>query len=134
MTGLAVCMGLATVGYLLLIFVEDPLDKANIPFFLLLGIGQISAFLGSTTLIGKEAPVAQRGSVIGAFSVAGALGILITSGVGGSIFDSIDPRAPFMLLGVMNLVVLVAAVLVRPYAPGPPLAGEFQVAPAPAAG
>jgi len=134
MTGLAVCMGLAAVGYLLLIFVEDPLDKANIPFFLLLGIGQISAFLGSTTLIGKEAPVAQRGSVIGAFSVAGALGILITSGIGGSIFDSIDPRAPFMLLGVMNLVVLVAAVLVRIYAPGPPMAREFQVAPAPAAG
>jgi hypothetical protein len=134
MTGLAVCMGLAAVGYLLLIFVEDPLDKANIPFFLLLGIGQISAFLGSTTLIGKEAPMAQRGSVIGAFSVAGALGILITSGIGGSIFDSIDPRAPFMLLGVMNLVVLVAAVLVRIYAPGPPMAREFQVAPAPAAG
>ncbi|MBL8201163.1 MAG: MFS transporter [Chromatiales bacterium] len=134
MTGLAVCMGLAAVGYLLLIFVEDPLDKANIPFFLLLGIGQISAFLGSTTLIGKEAPAAQRGSVIGAFSVAGALGILITSGIGGTIFDSIDPRAPFMLLGVMNLAVLAAAVLVRIYAPGPPMAREFQLAPAPASG
>lgn len=134
MTGLAVCMSLATVGYLLPIFVEDPLDKAHIPFFLLLGIGQISAFLGSTTLIGKEAPVAQRGSVIGAFSVTGALGILVTSGVGGSIFDSIDPRASFMLLGVMNLAVLVAAVLVRIYAPGPDMAREFRVAPAPAAG
>jgi hypothetical protein len=34
----------------------------------------------------------------------------------------------------MNLVVLVAAVLVRIYAPGPPMAREFQLAPAPAAG
>jgi MFS family permease len=107
-TGLAICMGLAASGYLLL------------------GVGQISALLGSTQLIGKEAPAAQRGSVIGAFSVAGALGILITSGIGGSIFDSIDPRAPFVLLGLMNLVVLVAAVLVRIYAPGPAMAREFQ--------
>ena len=132
-TGLAICMGLAAGGYLLLIFVENPLDRANIPFFLLLGVGQISALLGSTQLIGKEAPAAQRGSVIGAFSVAGALGILITSGVGGSLFDSIDPRAPFVLLGLMNLVVLVAAVLVRIYAPGPPMAREFQSKAAPAA-
>jgi MFS family permease len=118
-TGLAVCMALGAVAYLLLIFVDDPLDKANIPFFLLLGVGQISAFLGAQTLIGKEAPVAERGSVIGAFSLAGALGILITSGVGGQIFDSIDPRAPFMLLGFMNLLVFAAAVWVRLYAPGP---------------
>lgn len=119
MTGLATCMGLAAAAYLLLIFVDDPLDRATLPFFALLGVGQISAFLGAQTLIGKEAPVAERGSVLGAFSLAGALGILITSGVGGQIFDSIDPRAPFMLLGLMNLVVFGAALWVRVCAPGP---------------
>ncbi len=117
MTSLAWCMGIATTAYLMLIAVDDPLDPAAIPFFMLLGIGQISAFLGSQTLIGKEAPVAERGSVIGTFSLAGALGILITSGVGGQIFDSIDPRAPFVLLGLMNLLVLIAALYVRFSAP-----------------
>jgi len=45
--------------------------------------------------------------------VAGALGILVTSGVGGTLFDTIDPRAPFVLLGFLNLVVLASAVYVR---------------------
>jgi predicted MFS family arabinose efflux permease len=130
MTALAVCMGLAAFAYLMLLLVDDPLDPANIPFFLLLGVGQISAFLGSTTLIGKEAPAAQRGSVIGVFSVAGALGILVTSGVGGQMFDAIDPRAPFILLGLLNLVVLTAAVVVRIRAPGPRMRGSVLVAPA----
>jgi MFS family permease len=130
MTALAMCMGLAAFAYLMLLLVDDPLDPANIPFFLLLGVGQISAFLGSTTLIGKEAPAAQRGSVIGVFSVAGALGILVTSGVGGQMFDAIDPRAPFILLGLLNLVVLTAAVVVRIRAPGPRMRGSVLVAPA----
>lgn len=119
-TGLMVCLGIATTAYLALGFVEDPLDRANLPFFVLLGIGQISAFLGSQTLIGKEAPVAQRGSVMGAFSLAGGVGILITSGVGGQIFDQIGPRAPFILLGLMNGLVLLAAIAVRLRAPEPP--------------
>jgi hypothetical protein len=57
--------------------------------------------------------------VVGAFSVAGALGILITSGVGGTIFDTIDPVAPFILLGVMNIVVMAMAIYVRIKRPGP---------------
>ena len=76
------------------------------------------AFLGSTTLIGKEAPAEKRGAIVGAFSVAGAMGILIMSGVGGKLFDAIDPRAPFMVLGLMNLVVMASAIYVRIYAPG----------------
>jgi len=119
MTALAGCMGLAFLGYTLLLFVEDPLDSANIPFFLLLGIGQVAAFLGSTTLIGKEAPAEKRGAIVGAFSVAGAMGILIMSGAGGALFDAIDPRAPFILLGFMNLIVMASAIYVRIKAPGP---------------
>ena len=118
MTALACCMGLAAVGYSMLLFVDDPLDRANIPFFMLLGLGQVAAFLGSTTLIGKEAPAEKRGAIIGAFSVFGALGILVMSGVGGSLFDRIDPRAPFMVLGFMNLVVMLSAIYVRMKASG----------------
>ena len=118
MTALACCMGLAAIAYINLLFVDNPLDLANFPFFIVLGLGQIAAFMGSTTLIGKEAPKAERGAVVGAFSVAGALGILVTSGVGGVVFDGIDPRAPFVLLGLMNLLVVTAAIYVRIKAPG----------------
>lgn len=128
MTGLALCLGIAATAYLMLIFVDDPLDRANLPFFVLLGIGQVSAFLGAQTLIGKEAPVAERGSVVGAFNFAGAVGILITSGIGGLLFDALDPRAPFVLLGTLNLLVFFAALWVRATAPGP--AGGALPAPA----
>lgn len=112
-TGLMLTLGIATTAYLGLAFVDDPLARGNLPFFALLGVGQISAFLGSQTLIGKEAPAAERGSVMGFYSLAGGVGILITSGIGGQIFDAIGPRAPFILLGFMNGLVFLAAVLVR---------------------
>ena len=38
--------------------------------------------------------------------------------VGGRLFDSVDPRAPFMVLGLMNLIVMGSAVYVLIYAPG----------------
>ena len=126
-TGLMVCLGIATTAYLGLALVEDPLDRANLPFFVLLGVGQISAFLGSQTLIGKEAPAAHRGSVIGAFSLAGGIGILIISGVGGQIFDQIGPRAPFILVGLMNGLVFLAAIMVRLRAPEPRLQASLPV-------
>ena len=113
MTALACCMGLAALAYINLLFVDNPLANSNLPFFIVLGLGQIAAFMGSTTLIGKEAPNTARGAVIGAFSVAGALGILVTSGAGGMLFDAIDPRAPFVLLGLMNLIVMASALYVR---------------------
>ena len=109
MKALALTMLLGAVGYAALVLVADPLESMAIPFFMLLGIGQISALLGSQTLIGKEAPEATRGSVIGLFNFCGALGILILTGIGGILFDRIGPWAPFMLVGVLNGVVFLLA-------------------------
>jgi MFS family permease len=109
MKALALCMGLGMVGYCALILVDDPLLPMAIPFFVLLGIGQISAFLGAQTIIGKEAPEAVRSSVIGVFNFCGALGILILTGIGGVLFDKVGPWAPFFLVGLLNgLVALLA--------------------------
>lgn len=105
---LAGCMALGAIGYCLLILVDDPLSGAAIPFFVLLGIGQISAFLGAQTLISKEAPIANRGSVIGAFNFCGAMGILVLSLIGGWLFDEVGPWAPFMLVGILNGAVALA--------------------------
>ncbi len=105
--GLGVAMALGAVGYCLLYFVDDPLSGAAIPFFILLGIGQISAFLGAQTTISKEAPEAIRGSVIGAFNFSGAVGILVLTVIGGWLFDEVAPWAPFVLVGVLNGVVAV---------------------------
>lgn len=118
-TGLIACMGLATAGYLGTVFVDDPTARVAIPAFVVLGIGQISAFLGSATLIGQEAPESERGSVVGVFNTCGAIGILIASSIGGRLFDTFGPSGPFLLVGAFNAVVLLMAIAVRIHSPGP---------------
>jgi MFS family permease len=117
-TALAWCMGLAAIGYLGMAFVDDPLDRADLPLILLLGIGQISAFLGSQALVGQEAPPTERGAITGAFNTSGAIGILFCSVVGGQLYDLVNPQATFILIGVLNALVLVFALLVRWKSPG----------------
>jgi MFS family permease len=122
-TGLAICMGLASVGYLSMIFVGDPLLGTSLPLFALLGLGEISAFFGAQTLIGQEAPIAQRGSVVAFFNFCGAIGILVTSKAGGWLFDHVGPSGPFIMIGALNVAVLLGALVVRVRHPGQPAPG-----------
>ncbi len=117
-TTAVICMALASIGYSSMWFVDDPLAPAAIPLFLLLGVGQVSAFFGATVLISHEAPKLKRGAVIGMFNMCGAVGIFISSGIGGRLFDSIGPSAPFVLVGGMNACVFLLAVVVRIMSPG----------------
>jgi MFS family permease len=117
-TALTICMGLASIGYLSLGLISNPHEPASIVNFVLLGIGQISAFLGSQSLIGQVAPKAERGSVIGMFNISGAVGILIITTLGGRLFDSMSPKAPFIVVGAINSLVMVAGIYVRIKFPG----------------
>lgn len=106
---LAVAFGVATLGYLGMWFVDDLLAPKSIPLLCLLGAGQISAFWGATTLIGREAPKASRGTVVGAFNLSGVLGILFFVALGGVMYDKYGPAAPFVMVGSANLLVMAAA-------------------------
>lgn len=123
-SGLAICMLIAAIGYSLPIYIDNPLDKSAIPIFIMMGLGQISAFLGATILIGQEAPVKERGSVIGMFNMMGAVGILIAASWGGRLFDAVGPWAPFMLIAVGNILIFIFALIVRWTSPGFVPAGE----------
>jgi len=116
-TALAICMVLAAIGNLALLLLDDPLGDNGLIFFILLGIGQISVFLSAQSLIGQEAPASKRGSVLGAFNVSGAIGILLITSTGGQLFDAIDPRAPFVVVGTINVLLFFASVYVRMTAP-----------------
>ena len=118
-TGVIICMSIATAGYLGTMFIDDVLSRAAIPWLVLLGMGQISAFAGAQTLIAKEATDVTRGSVVGMFNVFGAAGILVSTAVGGVLFDKVGPHAPFNLVGALTLLLIAAAVVVRRRAPGP---------------
>ncbi len=118
-TTMFICMALGSIGYLCVGLVDDPLDLGTAwPFFAMLGVGQISAFLGAQTLIGQEAPPRERGAVVGMFNTSGAIGILVSSWFGGILFDKVAPAAPFVLIGLMNGVVAILAIIVRIKSPG----------------
>ncbi len=117
-TALAVCMALAAAGYLGMGFVTSPLERIDLPLIMLLGVGQISAFLGSQALIGQEAPILERGAVIGGFNTSGAVGILFCSTIGGYLFDGVSPNAPFIFIGTLNGLVSLFALIVRWKSPG----------------
>jgi len=119
-TGAAFCMGLAAIGYSAMWLVDDPLSPDSIPLFIVLGVGQISAFFGATTLISQEAPKLSRGAVVGAFNMCGAIGIFFASGLGGRLFDAVAPAAPFGLIGFLNGLVMLLAIVVRIKSPGRP--------------
>ncbi len=118
-TGMIVSMGLTGLGFLSVWFVDDPLSAESRLFFIFLGIGQASAFMGATTLLGQEAPMAKRGVVVGMFNIMGAIGIFFSTGIGGRLFDAVKPAAPFALIGALSLMVMVAAIVIRFVSPGP---------------
>ncbi len=118
------CMALAAAGYLSMFFVGNVLDPTYRPLFMLLGVGQQCAFFAATTLLGQEAPPMKRGAIVAVFNLAGALGILISTGIGGRIFDAIDPSAPFIFIGVCNVVVALFAIYVNKVAPTPKQTSE----------
>jgi MFS family permease len=132
-SAIILCMGCAAVGYSATYFVDEatmftssgfPLSLQATFFFFLLGIGQISAFLGATVLISQEAPKLKRGAVVGMFNTFGAIGIFIAVSFGGRLFDVYGGYAPFVLIGAMNVVVVLFAIIVRIKAPGDTESGK----------
>ena len=112
---LAISMGIAATGYLYLGFIEDVQGTQMYIGVGLLGLGEIFANISAISLIGSVAPPKARGAVIGGFSFFGAVGIFLVAGIGGQIFDSISPTAPFTMVGIANLSLLALALLLLLY-------------------
>jgi sugar phosphate permease len=53
-----------------------------------------------------------KGSIAGIYSLAGGAGILILTKLGGALFDSWMPGAPFFIMAIFNAMLLVAVLLV----------------------
>lgn len=117
-TAIAIAMALATAGYLSTAFLDSPIEGAGMAVFIVLAIGQVSALITSQGLIGQEAPQKERGAVVGMFSLWGAIGVLFATAVGGRLFDSWAPYAPFVVMGIANIALLIAAVIIRIKSPG----------------
>ena len=117
-TALILGMGVAALGYLAFGLHDDPFGGAGIGVAVLLGIGQISAILAGTTLVGQEADPNITGATLGVWSFCGAIGTLIGSYFGGMLYDLWTPGAPFLLMGALNVLVMFAAIWCRIKFPG----------------
>ena len=110
---IAVALTIASLGYLGMGNVSDPLGPEIIPVCILLGMGETSVVVAGGALLGQEAPGPMRGSIVGVFGLCGGLGILGATLLGGILFDEVRQTAPFTMMGIGNaLLALVALTLV----------------------
>jgi len=107
-----VASGMAAAVYMSIFFVDDPTAGWVKGLLFLMGVAEISAFVSSQALVGQQAEPRHRGAIMGFFGVAGAFGILIGTKGGGMLFDGVGPSAPFVVFGLLNLVVFVWGLLV----------------------
>jgi len=112
-TGVIVAFALSAVGYTVFGFVDDPFSAQIIPAAVILGMGETSTIISGNALIGQSAPASIRGTVFGCYALCGAAGILFATALGGRLFDLWMAGGPFVQMGIINSLVLCAAIAVR---------------------
>ena len=112
-SALAVTLLISAIGYSSTYFIEDPFSVAAIISLVLIGMAEVGCIITSGVLIAQEAPDRLRGSVVGVFTLTGAIGILIASVVGGYLFDHWLKPGPFVFFGIVSFFVLLWALALR---------------------
>jgi len=110
--GTMIAMALSAAGYLATMIVDDPMGPRVYVVAVLLGMSEMSLIVAVQALLGQEARDDLRGAVNGVYAICGAIGIMITTLLGGILFDRWMPAGPFVMMGVLNTLMLVAATLV----------------------
>ena len=112
---LAVAAFIGIIAYGTMFFITDPLGKGLMLAMILLAVAQIFGIIASQVFITQQARAEIRGSVIGFFGVCGALAQIILASVGGFMFDKWSPNAPFVLVAILNVVLLLLCFILRPF-------------------
>ncbi|MCP4002509.1 MAG: MFS transporter [Gammaproteobacteria bacterium] len=112
-TGLIIASALGSIGYLGFGSMESPLLGMAIPIGIILGCGMITSVISGQTLIGQEADPRITGSTLGAFNFFGSVGTLVSTVLGGYLFDIWTEGGPFLMMGIGSILVLLSAIYVR---------------------
>lgn len=112
-TGLIIASGLGAIGYLVFGMLDNPLLGLAIPVGIVLGCGMVTSVIASQTLIGQEADPRITGSTLGAFNFFGSIGTLISTVLGGYLFDIWTKGGPFLMMGIGSAGILLFAIYVR---------------------
>jgi MFS family permease len=101
------------IAYSSAIFVTNPLGSGMLLLVNLFSVAQIFGVITSQVLVSQQAPKEIRGSVIGVFGLFGSICQIIMGILGGYLFRHISPAAPFVVVGLMNLALLIAALILK---------------------
>jgi MFS family permease len=112
-TALAITLFIGAIGYGGTYFLSDPFSAATIVCLIFIGMAEVGCIITSGVLIAEQAPDRLRGSVVGVFTLTGAVGILIASVVGGYLFDHWLKTGPFVFFGIISALVMIWALLLR---------------------
>uniref|UniRef100_A0A6B2L3Y7 Major facilitator superfamily (MFS) profile domain-containing protein n=1 Tax=Arcella intermedia TaxID=1963864 RepID=A0A6B2L3Y7_9EUKA len=104
-----VAAAIATCGYLFLFFLTSPRGALVYIAVCIVGFGEISMVVTSQILVTSESPKDIRGAVSGFFSLAGSLSVLLSTKLGGYLFDHWSPTGPFFLVAMYNIIVLIVS-------------------------
>jgi multidrug resistance protein len=78
------------------------------------GIGSAASWISALAMVSDTAPPGRRGEALGIALGATSAGSIAGPALGGVLADAISFEAPFVLLGVLSLVVLAVALVVLP--------------------
>ncbi|CAK4085738.1 unnamed protein product [Aphanomyces euteiches] len=105
---LATVLGFVSYGWMF--FCTNPTDKILFVVVILVGIGEMAIVVSSLSVVTSKAiPSHLRGSISGAYSFAGTIGIMVASKLGGYLFDVWTPTAPFFIMAAGNLIAIFVA-------------------------
>jgi DMSO/TMAO reductase YedYZ heme-binding membrane subunit len=104
-------LSLAGLGFILLGWlVVNPFDWYTLLLpLLLVGIGQAGCLIAPKILAAELSPKHVLGSVQGILFLVSGIGVVMLVQSGGYYFDAVGPKAPFILIGASNLLVMLYA-------------------------
>lgn len=105
-------LAISGLGFLAMGFAVNPFEWYVFGPLVLIALGQGGTLLAPEILAFDLTPKDLRGSVMGPLNVVGGIGLIVILQVGGILFDTIGPFAPFVFTGVCNLVVMAYALWV----------------------
>ena len=113
LTTLMLMLALSACGHLLTLLVSDLQSPAAAIVVCLMGAGETGIIVVGQALLGQEAPNDARGAAVGIFGFCGSIGVLLINLIGGILFDKIAFQSPFALIGLINLLILAWAFILR---------------------
>ena len=107
--GLQLALGVSALGYAGTGLVSDPRSALMYTAAVVMGVGYAGALISSQAFAQAQAPAEIRGTVLGFAAVSGGMGAVVSMAAGGLLFDRWRASGPFVLCGLFDACVLVAA-------------------------